>query len=890
MKNLHSLLQRQILKYFDSLDSLDKNTKDFINDINYVFERFQNERATLEESLELNSIELLHANSEMNTLFKALPDDYFRLDSTGNILDYKPGSNSNIKYETDTIIGNSVNALLTQSTANRIINSFKDFDKNKSIVSIEYEILVDEKKLYYEARILPMVLEDQFILIIRDINDLKLVENKLKHAKDQLENRVSVRTKELANANESFQNEIVERKILLDKTKHQANELKVLYEDLNKRNKDLTILNTITQAIHRSLDLQVVYDIALNMTTALENVDIAMIYLVNDGNEAVLQAWSNIPNDLLVRAKRINNRDDMTWKVINTGKVVNLEDIQKDPNISEMGKVLGHHGVLGVPIFIEGEVIGVFWFITYKTRKYNEQEEQLLISIANQVGFAINNAKKAEAARQSEKKFRNIFDNIQEVIFRSDLEGNIVMISPSIDRYGFKAENLIGSSFENLFSDNVDHNGLFKGFYKGDMCKNIERKIKHIDGRFSSVSVDMHLIYDDSGKPSAVQGIVRDITQRKSMEQELQKVQRLESLGVLAGGIAHDYNNLLTAILGNISIAKYQVKENDKLAKLLTEAESASWRAKDLTQQLLTFSKGGEPIKSVIDLSRMIEETVSFTLRGSNVSYNLDIQKDLWRAEVDESQISQVINNLVLNAQQAMPQGGVEEIMARNVKDPSSQRPGHYLCITVKDFGVGIPEEYIQQIFDPYFTTKQKGSGLGLSTCYSIIDKHNGFIKVDSQIGKGTTFNVYIQATGDFEISEEVNESEVMYGRGKVLIMDDDSIVRETAKNLLMQLGYEVCLTEDGDEAIECYSNALKNGDLFDAVILDLTIPGGMGGKEALTILKDIDPEVKAIVSSGYSNNSIMSEYKKYGFDGIIPKPYSIEEVSNVLSKVVNSN
>jgi len=212
------------------------------------------------------------------------------------------------------------------------------------------------------------------------------------------------------------------------------------------------------------------------------------------------------------------------------------------------------------------------------------------------------------------------------------------------------------------------------------------------------------------------------------------------------------------------------------------------------------------------------------------------------------------------------------------------------MCITVKDFGVGIPEEYIQQIFDPYFTTKQKGSGLGLSTCYSIIDKHNGFIIVESEISKGTTFNVYIQATGNFEINEQVIESEVIYGRGKVLIMDDDSIVRETAKNLLMQLGYDVFLTEDGDEAIECYSNALKNGDLFDAVILDLTIPGGMGGKEALTLLREIDPGVKAIVSSGYSNNSIMSDYKKYGFDGIIPKPYRIEEVSNVLSKVVNSN
>ena len=387
--------------------------------------------------------------------------------------------------------------------------------------------------------------------------------------------------------------------------------------------------------------------------------------------------------------------------------------------------------------------------------------------------------------------------------------------------------------------------------------------------------------------------VFRDITEKQKIEEERLKASKLESIGVLAGGLAHDFNNILTAILMNISLAKKCAYPQEEVFRRLTEAEKASLRAKDLTQQLLTFSKGGLPVKKTISIAQLIRDSVNFVLRGSSVRCEFFLSEDLWPVEVDEGQITQVIHNLVINAQQAMPQGGVIQIYGENVMISAEEAglglplpAGNYIKISLKDSGVGIPEEHLTKIFDPYFTTKEKGSGLGLTTVYSIIQKHKGYITAQSKLGAGTTFHLYLPASQKSIPTENRVEENPPSGKGKILIMDDENIVTEAVSQMLSYMGYQVEVAKDGSEAIQLYQKAKELGQPFQVTIMDLTVPGGMGGKEAIARLREIDPHVKAIVSSGYSNDPVMANFQQYGFSGVIAKPYRWEELSKLLQNL----
>jgi nitrogen-specific signal transduction histidine kinase/ActR/RegA family two-component response regulator len=386
---------------------------------------------------------------------------------------------------------------------------------------------------------------------------------------------------------------------------------------------------------------------------------------------------------------------------------------------------------------------------------------------------------------------------------------------------------------------------------------------------------------------------VNNITEKYLLEDERLKTQKLEAIGTLAGGIAHDFNNLLQGIFGYISMAKITLDQNDNSFAMLEQAEQALHLSVNLTTQLLTFSKGGKPLKKKISLRPVIENSVRFALSGSSVDYRIRLDEDLWLVDADEGQIGQVVQNIVLNADQAMPLGGTIVIAAKNVLSSDSGLPhlpgeGKYIGISVADSGIGISEKYLEKIFDPYFTTKEKGSGLGLATSYSIIKNHGGIIDVKSGVDKGTTFYIYLPAVESDAEVPQVPKVSVAGRKGKILIMDDEELVRNVAGALVKVLGNEVEVVEHGEAAIAKYMSARESGKPFDIVILDLTIREGLGGRETIERLLAIDPGVRAIVSSGYSDNAVVADYQNYGFKAALNKPYKLEELRNTLNALFN--
>ncbi|MDM8539593.1 DUF3365 domain-containing protein [Desulfococcaceae bacterium HSG9] len=380
--------------------------------------------------------------------------------------------------------------------------------------------------------------------------------------------------------------------------------------------------------------------------------------------------------------------------------------------------------------------------------------------------------------------------------------------------------------------------------------------------------------------------IIRNITDQKQAEQELLKLRKLESVGVLAGGIAHDFNNLLTGLSGNIELARMSLSTDHKAYKFLDYAERSMESAAKLSTQLLTFSKGGDPIKEPLSIGAVITETAQFAIRGSRVQLQTGIASDLWPVEADKGQLGQVIINLIINAQQAMPDGGVITINAENVETSD----GRHVQITVKDNGVGIASEYLDKIFDPYFSTKQKGSGLGLASAHSIISKHNGTITVDSLLNKGSTFTIRLPATEKTVIEKPTAETYLVdVSSVRILVLDDDEAVREITAAMLEKLGHEATFAVDGQEAVAKYRKAHQNETGYDMVIADLTIPGGMGGQEATREILKIDPQAKIIVSSGYATDPVMANYKEYGFQGRAEKPYRLAELRKVIQQVLKT-
>ena len=499
----------------------------------------------------------------------------------------------------------------------------------------------------------------------------------------------------------------------------------------------------------------------------------------------------------------------------------------------------------------------------------------------------------AEALSESEEKYRLLVENASDAIVVAR-DGRLCFVnSRTMALSGYSEEELKSNPFIEMVHpqdrEMVQQNYLQLLSGKSDPVDYTTFRCLHKNGNINWVAHSAVRISWE-GKPATL-NFLHDITEKRHLEEELQKAQKLEDIGVLAGGIAHDFNNFLALVMGNISLAKIDTSQNHRIYPLLEKVEEAAKLAKSMTQRLLTFSKGGAPVKEVTTISDVIVLCSTFALSVSKVVCDFNLPTDLWPVKIDVGQINQVIQNIIINADQAMPEGGTLQISAANIALEKNHglplQAGNYVLLTFQDSGPGIPEANLNKIFDPYFTSKENGSGLGLTTAYSIIKRHKGHITVDSQIGYGTTFNVYLP-TSKGQLRKQTEDAIVdIQGSGKILAMDDEEMIRELMQQMLQRMGYEVELAMDGEEAIGLYRQALEAGKPFDAVILDLTVPGAMGGKEAIGRLCGIDANVKAIVSSGYSADPVMSNYKEYGFCGVVEKPYNLQKLGETLNQIL---
>ena len=500
-----------------------------------------------------------------------------------------------------------------------------------------------------------------------------------------------------------------------------------------------------------------------------------------------------------------------------------------------------------------------------------------------------------QALHESEKTLKAFIDVMPVGVTWSDSDGVIKHVNSCfIEWFGYDTDDIpsLDAWFLRAYPDPVKRENsrcrwktaIDTALSEGTTIQPSESLISCKDGSERHVIVHTHLARN------LRLDIFTDITEREALQNRLLNAQRLESLGVLAGGIAHDFNNILTGIMGNISIARMVLDRPEKSDKLLVNAEKATVRATELATQLLTFAKGGTPVKKTVSIRKIVNESLSLALRGTNVKGVVEIPDCLHDIEADEGQVSQVFNNIVINAVQAMPGGGKLTIIGMNltlVEANSLMLPaGGYVKLSFSDEGCGMPEDVRKKIFDPYYTTKSRGMGLGLASVHSIINRHGGHIEVRSKTGKGTTFTLFLPSTGTTstgaEICTRITQSAAHAG-GSVLVMDDEEMIRELAAEMLGHLGYTVTTCATGEETLRKYRLAKEGKKPFSFVIMDLTIPDGMGGRECAEEILAFDPGARLIASSGYSNDPVIAGFCNYGFCGSIIKPYTLDDLTRVV-------
>ena len=638
----------------------------------------------------------------------------------------------------------------------------------------------------------------------------------------------------------------------------------------------------------------------LHKTAEVLQFDRALVFNLIDDKFFISTSWKS------EKGKDIAPYDPeevFPWmdKQLRNNKIVIIPDIAAFPPEAETDKknmpLIGAQSVLVLPLFVQDQMVGALAFSCRKPMYNLHSELAQRVQIVSQVFASALLQQKTERTLEEEKERLAVtLESIGDGVITTDTSGNITLLNSEAERItGWGAVEAQGKRIDGILVIVDERTGLplespvFNVLYPGSTPTRVHQSILMDRGKNRKIiSASTAPIRNKEGGIIGSVFVFRDISLEKRKEEELLKLKKLKSIGILAGGIAHDFNNLLTGIVGNIDLAVLSGKDIDQAHSYLKNASEGCRRAASLTQRLLTFSKGGAPVKENASIGEIITESTDFILHGSSINTNVSIPDNLWETKVDREQISQVIQNLILNSMEAMPSGGTISISCKNlITIGNDQREHRYIQIKIKDSGTGIKQESLNRIFDPYYSTKATGSGLGLAVTFSIINKHDGFIEVKSEPGKGTEFFIHLPVCESIEKEITGNDrKQTAYSKISctILVMDDEKSIRKLLTSMLTSLKHSVTAVENGKEAVEAYK---KNK--FDLVILDITIPGGMGGLETIKELKKINPNVRAIVSSGYANSPVLARYTDYGFSGALAKPFHADDLKEIIEKVISS-
>jgi PAS domain S-box-containing protein len=663
----------------------------------------------------------------------------------------------------------------------------------------------------------------------------------------------------------------------------------------------LTIaLRDLGLALSGAADLKQGLEMCLDAAIAVSNMDSGGIYLLDEKTGALeLIVSKGLSGEFTGEVSHLDAHTP-NMKLIMEGRPVFTVHARVAATMTGARRREGLRAIGVVPIRHESLVIGAINVASHTADEVPEFCRNGLETLAVQIGNAVARLRGREALRREHELVSAITESSPVGIVVAGSDGRIRFANAAAEKtLGLTRENIRGRTFNDPAwricapdGKEFPDEGLPFSIVKrtGRPVSGVRHAIELPGGRRVQLLINAAPLTGAAGEFEGMVASLEDITDRIKAGEELERVQRLESLGLLAGGIAHDFNNLMGGMFGYVDMAREFCIIDEQAHSYLDSAMQAYHKAKALTMQLLTFSKGGAPVKKFMALEPCLHQNALLAASGSNIRCSFELAPQLWHVEADEGQIGQVISNIVINARQAMPTGGVVKICAENMElktgDPYPVTGGRYVKVTISDNGPGIAFEHLSHLFDPFFTTKQMGSGLGLSIAHSVLKKHGGHIQVESSLGNGATFTLFIPTSSSRAEMQGSEPERAVRAGGRVLVMDDEELVREMAGDMLQNAGFEVCLCANGDEAVELYKRAMSDGRPFALVILDLTIPGGRGGADTVQELLSLDPRACAVVSSGYADDPVCRDFARHGFRGVVVKPYRIEDLMREIGRI----